>query len=82
MTVELTAPGSGTEMVVTAQVKDPAGNESAVASDKATIATDDIGAPKVTITEDSRQQRLDQQDRTQWRHWRQRRTAGHRQGWR
>ncbi|QRM19024.1 type I secretion C-terminal target domain-containing protein [Dechloromonas sp. TW-R-39-2] len=51
--VELTAPGSGTEMVVTAQVKDPAGNESAVASDKATIATDDIGAPKVTITEDT-----------------------------
>ena len=51
--VELAAPGSGTEMVVTAQVKDPAGNESAVASDKATIATDDIGAPKVTITEDS-----------------------------
>ena len=53
VTVELTAPGSGTEMVVTAQVKDPAGNESAVASDKATIATDDIGAPKVTITEDA-----------------------------
>ena len=53
MIVELAAPGSGTEMVVTAQVKDPAGNESAVASDKATIATDDIGAPKVTITEDS-----------------------------
>ena len=49
---ELTAPANGTEMVVTAQVTDPAGNASAIVSDKATIATDAAGAPVVSITED------------------------------
>ncbi len=51
--LELVAPGNGTELVVTAQVKDAAGNESPVASDKAVIATADQGAPVVSITEDT-----------------------------
>lgn len=50
--LELIAPASGTEMHVTAQVKDPAGNASAIVSDTATIATDAAGAPVVSITED------------------------------
>ncbi|MDO9006515.1 MAG: Ig-like domain-containing protein, partial [Aquabacterium sp.] len=51
--VSLTAPASGTDLVATAQVSDPAGNQSAVVSDHAIIATDDISAPKVTITTDA-----------------------------
>ncbi|RZI83749.1 MAG: hypothetical protein EOP38_11580, partial [Rubrivivax sp.] len=51
--VTLTAPSSGTDLVVTAQVSDAAGNQSAQVSDHAVIATDDISAPKVTITTDA-----------------------------
>ncbi|RZI84633.1 MAG: type I secretion C-terminal target domain-containing protein, partial [Rubrivivax sp.] len=51
--VMLTAPSSGTDLVVTAQVSDAAGNQSASVSDHAVIATDDISAPKVTITPDA-----------------------------
>ncbi|RZK98772.1 MAG: hypothetical protein EOP36_20975, partial [Rubrivivax sp.] len=51
--VNLSAPASGTDLVVNAQVSDPAGNQSNVASDHAIIATDDISAPKVTITTDT-----------------------------
>ncbi|RZK98933.1 MAG: hypothetical protein EOP36_20675, partial [Rubrivivax sp.] len=51
--VSLSAPASGTDLVVSAQVKDAAGNQSNVASDHAIIATDDISAPKVTITTDA-----------------------------
>ncbi|MGH6648380.1 Calx-beta domain-containing protein, partial [Aquabacterium sp.] len=51
--VSLSAPASGTDLVVSAQVKDAAGNQSAVVSDHAIIATDDISAPKVTITTDA-----------------------------
>ncbi|MDI1261439.1 Ig-like domain-containing protein, partial [Aquabacterium sp.] len=51
--ISLTAPTSGTDLVATAQVSDAAGNQSAVVSDHAIIATDDILAPKVTITTDA-----------------------------
>ncbi|MDO9004436.1 MAG: Ig-like domain-containing protein, partial [Aquabacterium sp.] len=51
--ISLTAPASGTDLVATAQVSDAAGNQSAVVSDHAIIATDDISAPKVTITTDA-----------------------------
>ncbi|MGH6649448.1 beta strand repeat-containing protein, partial [Aquabacterium sp.] len=51
--VSLNAPASGTDLVVSAQVSDPAGNHSNVATDHAIIATDDISAPRVTITTDA-----------------------------
>ncbi|RZK99773.1 MAG: hypothetical protein EOP36_18200, partial [Rubrivivax sp.] len=51
--VNVAVPASGTDLVVTAQVSDVAGNLSAVVSDHAVISTNDISAPKVTIGEDA-----------------------------
>ena len=51
--VTFNAPNNGTDFVTTAQVIDPAGNESNIATDSATLDTDAPGAPKVTITEDT-----------------------------
>ncbi len=53
LTLEFTAPASGTKFEVSAQVSDPVGNKSPVATDFATIATDPVGAPIVRITEDA-----------------------------
>ncbi|MBA4110497.1 MAG: hypothetical protein C0487_12990, partial [Leptothrix sp. (in: Bacteria)] len=51
--LSVTVPASGTELKVTAQVSDAAGNQSALATDQAVVATDAILAPKVTIGEDA-----------------------------
>ena len=53
LVVEFNAPPNGTKFEATAQVTDPAGNKSNVATDSATIATNPPGAPVVTITEDA-----------------------------
>jgi len=53
VTLEFAAPANGTTFVTTAQVTDPAGNESATVTDSAVIDTDPVNAPTVTITEDA-----------------------------
>ncbi|MGL6047647.1 MAG: beta strand repeat-containing protein, partial [Vogesella sp.] len=51
--LDLPAPANGSELLVTAQLSDAAGNQSNTASDKATLMTGEPGAPQVRITEDS-----------------------------